>query len=129
MKKPVTTLVVEDEEFVLQAVTDAAQKLGHHVLRARDAEEAAIALNAWGQYVHAILIDWSLPLTFIGGGLVETLTEIDERIPIVIITGYSEDVVRLSLPPRKGLYFLKKPFFLHELEAMLRQLRPVPREE
>lgn len=117
---------MEDDDFVLEAVAIMATRLGHRVLRAHDCEQAVILMNAWHQYIQTIVLDWSLPCTIIGGQLVETFHKIDPEVPVIVMSGFPEKMVRASLPKDSEVQFLQKPFLVHELENAIRTAQSKP---
>lgn len=113
-------LVIEDEEFVFEAVATMASRLHHRIFRAHDAEAAVVAMNAWGAHIQAVLLNWSLPFTLCGGELVDSIHKINPRMPIVILSVMPAEEVRVRLPKGSPAIILQKPFLHFELESTIR---------
>jgi len=87
---PANILVVEDEPAIQELLALNLEHAGHHVVRARDAEQAAEFVR------HAlpdlILLDWMLPGQS-GATFARTLRQ-DERtkqVPIIMLTARGEE--------------------------------------
>ena len=85
-----TILVVEDEPAIQELIAVNLTFAGHKVLRALDAEQAKILINA--ELPDLILLDWMLPTTS-GLNLARTLrsNERTREIPIIMLTAKSEE--------------------------------------
>ena len=83
-----TILVVEDEPAIQELIAVNLTFAGHKVLRALDAEQAKILINA--ELPDLILLDWMLPTTS-GLNLARTLrsNERTREIPIIMLTAKS----------------------------------------
>jgi len=116
---PATILVVEDEPAIQELVALNLEHAGHHVLRARDAEQA-------GQLVrHAlpdlILLDWMLPGQS-GAAFARSLRQ-DERtkqVPIIILTARGEEQDKVAGLEAGADDYVTKPFSPRELLARIR---------
>ncbi len=117
-----TILLVEDEEMVRKLTTKILQRLGYRVLAA---ETASQALRVWQQHEHDIallLTDMVMPEGTTGLQLAEKLRQTKTSLKIVLMSGYSAEIVHSALPSEGIDAFITKPFDLTTLAATLRQL-------
>ena len=114
-------LIVEDDSHVLDAVSLMVERLGHHLLRARDGEEAMIMLNAFSPRIQLVLLDWRLPHVLTGRPLIDAMRFVDDRIPIVVMSGFPEEEIRQHLHGLPPVRFLPKPFFPAELARVVKE--------
>lgn len=126
MQQKLNLLVIENEDLALQPLALMAARLGHHVIRSEGSELPIVMMNAWSQYIQAVILDWTLTCVIYGGVLVDALHKIDPEVPFIIPSGYGEDVVRPLLPKTARAHFLIKPFLAFEFENTLRLAGPKP---
>jgi DNA-binding NtrC family response regulator len=102
-------LLVEDDEMVRSAFGICLRRAGYRVV---EAAEGAEALDAWEKHEGAfalLITDMVMPGTVSGSQLAERLLNTNERLRIVVVTGYSSDhadwegrfgsrIVRLAKP-------------------------------
>jgi CheY-like chemotaxis protein len=118
-----TVLVAEDEEGVREVVARMLERLGYAVVLAEDGVAALERLEEAESSLRAVLLDISMPR--MGGS--EALEHIRERcpdLPVVLMSGYTEQDVAAKLLDRAGgaVAFLQKPFLPEDLTAALRQV-------
>ena len=115
-----TILVVEDEADLLLISTEALTMLGYRVLGAADGHEA---LDLWEQHqsaVDLVLTDVRMPKGINGLELAETLLKSKPTLKIIIMSGYSMDIVKGGMPEGSSYTFLAKPFNLQGLADTVR---------
>ncbi|MDO8721057.1 MAG: PAS domain S-box protein [Syntrophales bacterium] len=121
-------LIMDDEEFILDVVSEMLTAMGYHVIAAINGDEAiAHARSAMqsGQPFRAAILDLTIPGGRGGKETVHALLEIDRDIKVVASSGYSEDPV-MSKPSDYGFAGqLAKPYLPSDLilllESLLRQ--------
>jgi two-component system phosphate regulon response regulator PhoB len=124
---PANILVVEDEPAIQELLALNLEHAGHHVLRARDAEEAARLVR------HAlpdlILLDWMLPGQS-GVSFARALRQ-DERTrntPIIMLTARGQEPDKVAGLEAGADDYVTKPFSPRELlariKAVLRRRAP-----
>ena len=122
-----TILVVEDEPAIQELIAVNLTFAGHKVLRALDAEQAKILINA--ELPDLILLDWMLPTTS-GLSLARTLrsSERTREIPIIMLTAKSEEADKVEGLESGADDYITKPFSPKELTARLKAVirRAVP---
>ncbi|WP_071058442.1 phosphate regulon transcriptional regulator PhoB [Pelistega sp. MC2] len=122
-----TILVVEDEPAIQELIAVNLTFSGHKVLRALDAEQAKILINA--ELPDLILLDWMLPSTS-GLTLAKTLRQ-DERtrdIPIIMLTAKNTEEDKVEGLENGADDYITKPFspkeLLARIKAVLRRRSP-----
>ena len=124
---PANILVVEDEPAIQELLALNLEHAGHHVLRARDAEEAGELVR------HAlpdlILLDWMLPGQS-GASFARKLRQ-DERtkqVPIIMLTARGQEQDKVAGLDAGADDYVTKPFSPRELlariKAVLRRRAP-----
>jgi signal transduction histidine kinase len=123
-------LVVEDNEMVQGVVVQMLEELGFSSVRAADAHEALKELGQ-GYQVDLMITDVIMPKGMSGTELAKRTREKWPRLPIVFISGYSEDTEALAEVIRTGGTLLNKPFSSAQLSdaihaAMRREAPATP---
>jgi DNA-binding NtrC family response regulator len=113
-------LIVDDEEGVRDIAAMVMETHGAAVLRAASGEEALTILRDPARAISLALLDMTMP----GMGGEETLRrlrEIHPRLPVILMSGYSESQSMQRSSTLGVAGFLKKPF---EIEALLAAVKP-----
>jgi two-component system phosphate regulon response regulator PhoB len=124
---PANILVVEDEPAIQELLALNLEHAGHHVLRAKDAEQAGELVR------HAlpdlILLDWMLPGQS-GASFARALRQ-DERtkqVPIIMLTARGQEQDKVAGLDAGADDYVTKPFSPRELlariKAVLRRRAP-----
>jgi CheY-like chemotaxis protein len=112
-------LVVEDEPDVMRMAVRALREGGYSVLQASGGPDALEIMIETGQRLRVVLTDVVMPVMN-GRELAGRIAEIRSELPIVFMSGYTdEDVIRRGLMER-GQRFIQKPF---SPEALAREIR------
>jgi PAS domain S-box-containing protein len=113
-----TILVVEDEALVRDFVVRLLERLGYTCLDAADGQEALEALAARREPVDLVITDIVMP-RMNGRQLAEELGRRWPRLPILFMSGYTDDemIRRDLLAP--GAPFIQKPFDAKAVAARL----------
>jgi len=114
-----TILVVEDSEDVLDLARGHLAKLGYTVLTARSGEEAVAAFERAGGNVDLLFTDIVMPGGINGLVLAERLRERRPGLPVLLTTGYNDELVAEG-PQVPGTDVLGKPYRRSELADRLR---------
>ncbi|RJQ47635.1 MAG: response regulator [Gaiellales bacterium] len=107
-------LVVEDEEAVRQLLENVLQSNGYKAVAAAGAHEAHDIFSRNGNGVRLIISDVVLP-DGNGVSLVNELVDGRSGIGVVLLSGYTADLVDRKQIEARGFDFLQKPFKLDEL--------------
>lgn len=129
---PANILVVEDEPAIQELIAVNLLRAGHHVLRANDAEEAALLIR--DTLPDVVLLDWMLP--GMPGLQFARRLRADERtrdLPIIMLTARSEEHDKVAGLEAGADDYLTKPFSPRELlariKAVLRRRAPQMTED
>ena len=120
--RPLTVLLVEDEESVRSFARIVLQRAGY---RGFEAENGDAALELWrrsGGGFGLVLTDMIMPGTLSGGTLAAELRKEQPGLPILFMSGYSAELVGNDLVTEA--VFLPKPFSPGALLAKVRSCVP-----
>jgi CheY-like chemotaxis protein len=112
-------LVVEDEEYLRQALAKMLRMTGFQVFEAADGTSAIDLLREHGAGIDAILLDMTLP----GPSSREILAEaaqVKPEIRVILTSAYSREMIEGSVSEPQIHSFIRKPF---QFEDLLKTLR------
>lgn len=113
-------LLVEDNDEVAQTTMQMLESSGLTVVRAESADAALAYLAKEGSVVDLVLSDIAMPGALNGIGLALTLRRLYPKLPVLLHTGYAE---QLGEANEQGLRVLQKPVpptvLLPELKAIM----------
>lgn len=110
-------LIVDDEPVVLSFVTMVAESLQYEVVRAKDGVDALLAYtDAPG--IDALITDIRMP-GINGFQLAASLRQQNPELPILFISGFSEEWEQSGLDADPRIHFLAKPFSPQQLGSGL----------
>ena len=115
-----TVLIVDDEQAVRLVALKALRAVGVQVLEAGDGETGLQVYRERAGSIDVILLDLTMP----GLGGEETLRQlraIAPRLPVVVMSGYSEGETMRRCASLGVASYLAKPFAIPELVARLSQ--------
>ena len=120
-----TILVVDDEAAIRNLALKALSRFGYEVFSARDGREAIEVFQAHADQIDAVLLDMSMPV--LGGKqALEALRALRPSVPVVLMSGYSEEEVLGDFASGPRLVFLRKPFSIAALSEAVRSVMPAP---
>ncbi len=107
-----TVLVVDDDHSVRLIATRALTDAGYHVLTAENGREAVRLVESRADELNLIIMDLTMPKM---GGVeaLDWIRDSGSRVPIVLSSGYSEDVASLESTMFED--FLEKPYTVTKL--------------
>jgi len=118
-----TILFVDDEEDIVRMRSRMLEYLGYRVFSAASGQEALEIFRREKGIIDLVITDQTMP-KMTGLMLAEEIGKIDNRIPIVLCSGYSE-AVTTDEANRVGIRrFLAKPLDMHQLSVSIRELLP-----
>jgi len=125
----VTVLYVEDLDSLRKITAKRLRNLGYDVLEAADAEQALVL---WGKHHHEIkllLTDVVMPGSMSGLDLAKQLRKKSSNLGLVVVSGYTVEMLDFEGQGVEGLLFLPKPYEFAVLVKSINQaLAQVPRK-
>lgn len=117
----VLVLLVEDEAAVRGLVRKILERAGFRVLVAEDGEAAWAMAEEMGGAIDLLVTDVVMPRMY-GTELADRISRLQPGLPILFMSGYTDNerIRRGALEP--GQAFLEKPFTHAELLQAARQL-------
>ena len=116
-----TILVVDDEEAVRSSTRRALERAGYTVIAASDGADAVRLFTEQDGGIEMVITDVVMP--GLGGReLVGRLKIMSPRLPVLFVSGYTEEGVRQQGVLEPGAAYLEKPF---TPEKLLRKVREV----
>ena len=112
-------LIIDDEEPVRESYGEFLKELGYRVREACNGMEALNMFKAAPQSFDFILTDMTMPgLT--GDVLAAEVLKIRPEIPVVICTGFNEEISQEKAMALGVRYLLQKPVLHQDLSALIR---------
>lgn len=117
VNRPLHILLVDDETMILDTLATLLRHAGHQVDLASSGQDALEQLKV-GLEVDLVILDQNMP----GLSGVETLSQIraaHSGLPVVLSTGLVDATVEAALAAHTGVWLLRKPFVMTELQAAI----------
>jgi len=114
-------LLVDDEITVLDMEKMMLERLGYHVTPRKDSLEALETFNATPDAFDLVITDMTMP-KMSGGELSVALTRIRPGIPILLCTGFSENMSKEKSQSLGIKGFLQKPMSMRMLAGKIREV-------
>ncbi|MHC4955306.1 MAG: hybrid sensor histidine kinase/response regulator [Planctomycetota bacterium] len=121
-----TILLVDDEELIRQMGEDMLTRLGFEVLLAEDGREALDICAEQGNRLCAVLLDIAMP-GMNGWEVARSLRATRPLLPIVVSSGHDDGQAMNGTHGISDAYFLKKPYRVKELNAVLAEVLALSR--
>ncbi len=115
-----TILVVDDEEFILDATREVLERLGYKVLTANDGTEAVKVFEERGNDIDLVVTDIMMP-QMDGIATIRALKKMRPDLPIVAASGITGSKIRKAVEEGAEVW-LAKPFTTEKLCATLQEL-------
>lgn len=103
-----TILLAEDEEMVRTVAAEMLESAGYQVLLARDGEEAVRIFQANQHHIQLVVLDVLMP-NMTGVRAWQRMKDLGAEVPVLFISGYSEERIRQELPDNER-QVIQKPF-------------------
>jgi CheY-like chemotaxis protein len=116
--RPCRVLLVDDEAHVRAATECMLEALGHAVAAASEGAEALARYDAAQSHFDLVLMDLTMP-GMDGIATLERLRQRSAELPVVLMSGYTEEDVRSRLADERTTY-LSKPFSFDQLQQAIR---------
>ncbi len=104
-------LVADDDEAVRQVASAMLKRLGVDVLTAKDGVEAIEIFKTNEARISGVLLDVTMP-RMSGVETLQELRNLRKDLPVVLMSGYSEDEALVQFAGKTIADFLQKPFTL-----------------
>ncbi|MFL5544513.1 MAG: PAS domain S-box protein [Gemmatimonadaceae bacterium] len=116
-----TILLVEDEETVRNLATRILRKQGYTVLSARHGREAEGIAGEYRHDIHLVITDVVMP-EMGGRDLASALGALRPDVPILYVSGYTDDEIVRRGVLEPTMAFIEKPFTANALLRKVREL-------
>jgi len=113
--------IVDDEEDIRIMLRLNLETMGYKVLEAADGKEGLATYTKNKHDISVILLDMAMP-NMDGAEMLEALEGMAQYAHIIVISGYSEKIVRGRFSNFNPDAFLYKPFEINELQKCLRNI-------
>jgi len=114
-----TVLVVEDEDALRLVVSKMLSKRGYSVVEASDGRAAVDLFRANEREIDVVLLDLTMP-RMNGREVLEELRRTRPDVKVIITSAYSQDTAMKAIGGQQPWLYLRKPYQLSELLALLR---------
>ncbi len=114
-------LIVDDDESILRSLRSALERLGYRVTATPDSREAWEIFRAQPDAFDLVITDQIMP-QITGMQLAEKLFGLRKDIPVILITGFSEDLSEDAAKASGIREFLLKPTNTQALSEAVRRL-------
>jgi len=115
-------LLAEDDDAVREPIAHLLERLGFTVVRARNGVEALGLLRAAPASFDVLVTDVVMP-SMSGRALVNASRELVPRLPVVYLSGHTQDVLDRKGVLDPGVVLLRKPFDAEALGAAIDRAR------
>ena len=116
-----TVLVVDDEESMLVMTRIMMEKMGFTVLTAMDGLESVEVFGNHYKDIVLVLLDITMP-RLNGDDAFWELRKIRDDIPVLLLSGYGEQILSRQLLEAGGTDFIQKPYAMAELIEKMQTL-------
>ena len=116
-----TVLLVEDELDLRELVREILEGQGYQVLEASTGAEAIRLWEGQDQKIDLLLSDMIMPEGMSGRELAEKLQKSDPDLPVIITSGYSQDMIERDAALDERIRFFSKPFHPAQLAQAVRE--------
>lgn len=116
-------MLVEDEDPVRVFAARALRNKGYTVIEARTGE-GALDLLAEHAHIDVLITDMVMP-GMNGADLTRVVRRDRPDLPVILISGYSEEAARGEITDSADMHFLPKPFSLQQLAAKVKEVMSV----
>ncbi|MBP8250827.1 MAG: response regulator [Herpetosiphon sp.] len=118
-------LVVDDEPSVRWVTERVLKRLGFDVLACNDGKSAIETLQQHLNDIACVLLDLTMPIMN-GEQTLKALRAIKPNLPIIMMSGYSEETASTHIKRSNLVAFLQKPFTISELQETLSTVVSIP---
>ena len=121
LKGSETVLLVDDEDMIVDVGTQLLEKLGYKVIVAKSGTEAIEIYKKKRDKIDMVILDMIMP-AMNGGETYDMLREINNKIKVLLSSGYSISGQATEILERGCDAFIQKPFNIRDLSEKLREI-------
>ena len=121
VKESGTVLVIDDESQIRQLTARMLSKLDFRVIEARDGIEGVERFQTHQNEIRCVICDLAMP-HMDGWKTLSALRKLSPGIPVILVSGYDQDIVMAGNHPEWPQAFLKKPYSLMQLHKAMCQV-------
>lgn len=114
-----TLLVADDDEGACELMAETLERAGFSVLRAEDGAGAVEIFREHAQAIRLVVLDRTMPGESDAEAL-EDIRRIRRDVPVLLVSGYSQESSSQRFAGNQGDGFLQKPFLP---ETLLEKIR------
>jgi PAS domain S-box-containing protein len=114
-------LFVDDEEMSVNASRLMLERLGYHVTAVQDSRDALEIFRNGPENVDLVITDMTMP-NMTGKELAKALIKIRPDIPIILYTGFSEQIDKRKAEAIGIKAFVMKPVVMRDMAAVVRKV-------
>lgn len=118
-----TVLIIEDEEGIRDLIRNVIASVGFQALEAVDGHDGLDLFQRREREIDLVLLDLTMP-RLDGVEVLQELRRLRSDIPVVVMSGYTEQDVSRRFADLHVSGFLAKPFRLDDLLTLICQLLP-----
>ncbi|MEM7330474.1 MAG: response regulator [Chloroflexota bacterium] len=107
-------LVVDDEDYVRDSLTELLQLKGFHVLAAENGQRAIQLYRYYREKISVVLCDMTMPVMS-GAETIRRLRSINPEVPVIVFSGYGEEKALHQMRGLEPFIFLQKPLALETI--------------
>jgi PAS domain S-box-containing protein len=116
-----TILLIEDEDLVIDVIRPMLERLGYHILVARNGSEAIYIARTFDGDIDLAIMDIVLP-DIEGDKLYPLIMEDRPNLKVIVCSGYALDGPAQAILDSGAQDFIQKPFSLKTLSEKLRKV-------
>lgn len=116
-----TLLLVEDEVLLRQIGVEMLKAEGFHVLAAEEGRDALRLFDLHADEIDLVISDMVMPGGITGMQLATQLRSRKPTLPIILMSGYSEEIISAESNPQAATEFIAKPFRYPDLVELIRR--------
>ena len=116
-----TILIADDNQKLRETTAQVLEAIGYHVLQADNGQQALQLLQQNSNDISLLLSDIIMPVMG-GETLVAAARELNNSLPIILITGYEKSDTIKALETIPNLTVLTKPFNVKELAELIQSM-------
>jgi two-component system, cell cycle sensor histidine kinase and response regulator CckA len=120
-----TLLMAEDELEIRMMFKTFLEGLGYSVLVAQDGEEALQIFSAHRDRINLVILDAVMP-KLSGPKVYGQMRTIRPTLPCILLTGYSEEMIKKNSDEVREIPILRKPITFEELGRKIRDVLDQP---